>query len=77
MRAFYSGANNFEQNANYRHHEMDFGRRLIAKFRFNPATFWSSVNWPQATEDALYPKNHRDPLLGVALEVKGTLSPVD
>ena len=52
---------------------MDFGRRLIAKFRYDPATFWKSPNFPRATEEALYPKNHRDPLLGVAQELKAML----
>jgi hypothetical protein len=63
----------FEQNAHYSHYEMDFGRRLIAKFRFDPATFWKSPNFPPATSEALYPKEHRDPLLTVAQEVKATL----
>lgn len=52
----------FEQNANYSHFEMDFGRRLIAKFRFDPATFWKSPNFPKAADEALYPKDHREPL---------------
>lgn len=63
----------FEQNAHYSHYEMDFGRRLIAKFRFNPVTFWKSPNFPRATDEALYPKDHRDPLLSVAQDVKTTL----
>jgi hypothetical protein len=63
----------FEQNAHYSHYEMDFGRRLIAKFRFNPVTFWKSPNFPRATDEALYPKDHRDPLLSVAQDVKATL----
>jgi hypothetical protein len=67
----------FEQNANYSHYEMDFGRRLIAKFRYDPATFWKSPNFPRATDDALFPKNHRDPLLSVAGELKATLPAID
>lgn len=63
----------FEQNAHYSHFEMDFGRRLIAKFKFDPATFWKSPNFPKATDEALYPKDHRDPLLSVAQDVKGML----
>ena len=63
----------FEQNAHYRYHEMDFGRRLLAKFRFDPTTLWKSPNFPQASNEALYPKDHRDPLLGVAQDVKGIL----
>jgi hypothetical protein len=63
----------FEQNTNYSHYEMDFGRRLIAKFRFVPTTFWNSPNYPKATEEALYPKSHRDSLLSVAQNLKATL----
>jgi len=63
----------FDQNANYSHYEMDFGRRLIAKFRFDPTTFWKNPDFPRATEQALYPKNHRDPLLNIAQELKATL----
>jgi len=63
----------FEQNAHYSHYEMDFGRRLIAKFRFDPATLWKSPNFPKATDEALYPKEHRDPLLAVAQAVKALL----
>jgi len=63
----------FEQNAHYSHHEMDFGRRLIAKFRFDPTTLWKSPNFPPSTDEALYPRDHRDPLLAVAQDVKATL----
>lgn len=45
----------FEQKTHYDYYEMDFGRRLVAKFRFDPTTFWSSSNFPPATERALYP----------------------
>lgn len=64
----------FEQNAHYRYYEMDFGRRLIAKFRFNPKTFWSSENYPRASESALYPGGHRDPLLKMTKEIKSTMN---
>jgi hypothetical protein len=65
----YPEITDFEQNAHYSHFEMDFGRRLIA----NRATFWKSPNFPKATDDALYPKDHRDPLLSVAQDLKGML----
>ena len=55
----------FEQKLPYSLYEMDFGRRIIGKFRFNPGTFWHSSNYPSATEDALYPKDHRDRLLTI------------
>lgn len=63
----------FEQNAHYSHFEMDFGRRLIAKFRFDPATFWKSPNFPKASDKALYPQDHRDPLLSLTQDLKAAL----
>jgi hypothetical protein len=44
------------QSRHYKPFEMDFGRRLIAKFRLNPATFWSDPDFPPVPEQALYPK---------------------
>lgn len=66
----YPEITDFEENAQYRYYEMDFGRRLIAKFRFNPETFWKSENYPKASDAALYPGEHRDPLLQIATEIK-------
>ena len=46
-----------EQSGIYNYYEMDFGRRLIGKFRFDPSgDFWHSDNYTMATEEALYPK---------------------
>ncbi len=59
----------FEQNAHYSYWEMDFGRRLVAKFRFNSKTLWSSSNFPPASEEALYPTEKRDRLLQLTKEV--------
>jgi len=67
----------FEQNAHYPHYELDFGRRLIAKFRFDPTTFWKNLNYPPATRVALYPGDHRDPLLSIAEDLKATLPPTE
>jgi hypothetical protein len=53
----------YEQNAHYSYYEMDFGRRLIAKFRFDPGTIWKSENFPPAARESLYPKEHRDRLM--------------
>jgi FRG domain len=60
----------YEQNAYYSYYEMDFGRRLIAKFRFDPATIWKSKNFTPASREALYPKEHRDNLLNLTQEIK-------
>ena len=38
------------QQKHYKPYEMDFGRRVIAKFRFNPASFWRGRNFPQISK---------------------------
>jgi hypothetical protein len=63
----------FEQNAQYSYYEMDFGRRLVAKFRFDPKTLWSSANFVPASKEALYPKEHRDRLLALTQELQASL----
>lgn len=64
----------FEQKRRYEPHEIDFGRRLIAKFRFNPAIFWDEDNFPQIKHNALYPDEH-DPLFEMAQKIKTELGP--
>jgi hypothetical protein len=45
-----------EAKGHYRPYELDFGRRLVAKFRFDPKTFWrNSANFPQIERAALFP----------------------
>jgi hypothetical protein len=66
----YPEISDYGQHAHYPYFEMDFGRRLVAKFRFNPKTFWSSKNYPPAPDGALYPGEHRDPLLMIADRIK-------
>lgn len=66
-----AGYNNKE---NYTHYEIDFGRRLIAKFRFSPKTFWDkSVYFPVVEHEALYPDGD-DPLFTLAQGVKKRLA---
>jgi len=65
----------YEQNAHYDYYEMDFGRRLVAKFRFDPHALWKSKNFPATSEEALYPKEHRDALLSLASEVSIAIGP--
>ncbi|AOB30050.1 hypothetical protein AKI39_04155 [Bordetella sp. H567] len=55
------------QKALYLHHEMDFGRRLVAKFRFDPRTFWKGHSFPIVGRHELYPSD--DPLLDLARRV--------
>jgi hypothetical protein len=54
----------------YGHYEIDFGRRLIAKFSFNPTTFWRGDTFPKVATPALYPPEGEDPLFALALRVK-------
>ncbi|ARP91753.1 hypothetical protein CAL14_16865 [Bordetella genomosp. 9] len=59
------------QKALYLHHETDFGRRLIAKFRFDPTHFWEGHSFPIVGKQALYPS--ADPMLELAQRVKDRL----
>lgn len=63
----------FDQKEHYAHYEIDFGRRLLAKFRFNPKSFWRSDTFPKVATKALYPSRNRDPLLNLAENVKSAI----
>jgi hypothetical protein len=58
------------EKENYFHYEMDFGLRLVAKFCFEPASFWKSRDFPRVARSALYPSADDDPLYKLALEVQ-------
>lgn len=59
-----------DQKEFYRHHEIDFGRRLIAKFIFDPEEFWErSASFPRVPHRALYPSSKDDPLCALASAV--------
>jgi FRG domain len=60
----------FDQNSRYSYYEMDFGRRLVAKFKLKLENFWHSTNFPPASVEALYPKEHRDPLLLLTQQIR-------
>lgn len=62
-----------EQKTSYSLAEMDFGRRLIAKFSFNPASFWRSDRFPQIVRSALYPPNSHDPMCSLVDAVEAAL----
>jgi hypothetical protein len=70
----YPEISDFEQNRQYEDHEMDFGRRLVAKFHLDLKTFWRSQNFPPAPPEALYPRERRDSLLNLTQELKVSLS---
>ncbi|MBP8963664.1 MAG: hypothetical protein KBG39_12045 [Opitutaceae bacterium] len=62
-----------EQKDNYQHYEIDFGRRLVAKFTFDPARFWKGEKaFPKVPVEALYP-NAGDPIHTLAQAVKDEL----
>ena len=69
----YPEITDLRQKSQYEIYEMDFGRRLVAKFRFDPTTFWKNENYPPANNKALYPAGHRDPLLAIASEIKQSI----
>lgn len=49
-----------DQKALYRHYEIDFALRLIAKFRFEPSYFISNRLFPMISRNALYPSSKVD-----------------
>lgn len=60
---------------NYKIHEVDFGRRLIAKLRFKPESFWKTNGeaFPKIPHIALYPSGILDDLKATAIQIKETL----
>lgn len=57
----------------YQQGEMDFGRRIVAKFRFRPSRFWRSDTFPRVALKALYPTGTRDPLEALMADLKDEL----
>ena len=54
---------------------MVFGRRLIAKFSFEPARFWDTGgNFPQVCASALYPGASQDPMCELAEAVESAIA---
>lgn len=66
----YPEMSDFAQKQEYFHYEIDFGRRVIAKFRFAPKTFWKKGTFQMVSNEALYPPPEKDPFFKIALEVK-------
>jgi len=68
----YPEMSSFDQTLQYKPFEMDFGRRLVAKFKFEPKEFWKkSKGFPQIKENALYPK--ADPMLKITQAIQQKL----
>jgi hypothetical protein len=59
-----------KQQNQYKHYEIDFGRRLIAKFKIGSAGFWNADLFPKVEEAALYPSADDDRLRRLAETVK-------
>ena len=56
-----------DERQDYRPYEIDFGRRLLAKFRLSRSGFWSK-DYTAIPNEALYP-NQRDPLVELTAQV--------
>ena len=65
----------YDQNSRYSYQQMDFGRRLIAKFKLKLENFWHSKNFPPASVESIYPKEYRDPLLMMTDKIKSEIGP--
>ncbi len=63
------------QKRHYRHFEMDFGRRIVAKFRFEPRRFWGDAAFPRIPREALFPDTG-DWLERLAAGIQEGLGPV-
>ena len=61
-----------EQKINYQESEIDFGLRLLAKFRFDPENFWHRDGFPKVGETALYP-DRSDTFFAIAADIKSQL----
>jgi hypothetical protein len=71
----YPELSGLDQKQHYEHYETDFGRRLIAKFKFAPDGFWlRSTHFPRVPHRALYPSERQDPLCRLAREVKAAIA---
>ena len=62
----------YDQKQNYKFFEIDFGRRLVAKFRFKVRPFWKDRNFPMVSREALYPDSN-DPIFKLAKDLKTSL----
>jgi hypothetical protein len=63
----------FEETSKYSHYEMDFGRRLMAKFQLDLTLFWKNPDYPCATTEALYPNIDVDQLRKLTEEISAEL----
>lgn len=70
----YPDLDSAEQKLQFKHYEIDFGRRLVGKFRFNPKDFWrADSSFPMVNDAALYPNNH-DEVFAALSELKAEIN---
>ena len=60
----YPDIRSYEQKQLYQAHEVDFGKRLVAKFVFQKNEFWNNALFPIIERQALYPQG--DPMTEIA-----------
>lgn len=61
----------YRQKEEYGLSEMDFGKRLVAKFKINPETFWApGGQFQKIGPRALYPASKDDPIYQIAKSIK-------
>ena len=66
----YPEIGDIDQEQDYILNEIDFGKRLVAKFRFNPSKFWTKGGQFQVIgPKALYPSDKQDPLQATAKQI--------
>ena len=70
--AEYPDLASIHEKEKYRPHEIDFGRRVIAKFRLPRIDFWSR-DYTAIPNEALYP-NERDPLVNFSEKIRSQLT---
>jgi hypothetical protein len=66
----YPEISDISPSGRYQQSEMDFARRLVAKFKIHRSRFWQGETFPQLTEKALYPTGSRDPLETIMQKLK-------
>lgn len=69
----YPDIDSFDQKRHYGLSETDFGKRLVAKFRFDPKRFWTkSGQFQQIGPKALYPSSKEDPLDNLSKSIRNS-----
>jgi hypothetical protein len=71
----YPDRDSFDEKRPYREEQVDFGVRLIGKFRFDPQTFWHSRDFPRVQKTALYVPPGKDPILELTESIRQEVNP--